>query len=74
MKLSVCRQALDGFNALSHSPFDGINTGSNRSTIQDHRACAAVSLPAAILGAGKAQLLPQEIQQGPARFDLNLVL
>ena len=48
--------------------------GARRLAVDQDRACAAVAVGAAFLGAGKPQLVAQGFEQGPGRVDEEFLL
>jgi hypothetical protein len=59
------RDTLDREDRLASDPLHGDGAGGEQSAVDDHRAGAAYPLPAGVLGAGEARLIPQVGEKRP---------
>src|SRR5688572_16901914 len=64
MERRPVRQALDGFNRLALALKGQHQAGKPRLAVDQHRARAALTELAAVLGAGQIEVLAQDFQQG----------
>jgi DNA-binding transcriptional LysR family regulator len=74
MQFAVAAEALDGRDLLAFLHRYERRAREDTPPIDDHRTCAALTPVTAFLGTGQMKLLPQRVQQGCARFDVDCVL
>src|SRR5262249_19675703 len=71
VQLGTVREALDRLH-LAAVDLDGeVRARLGRSPVDEHRARAAVARVAADMGAGEAELLPQQVDEQQPRLDLE---
>lgn len=63
-KLSILLKAFDGCDLLANGICNQRLTGVDGLPVQQHRACAALSFAAAVLGAGEVETIAQDGEKG----------
>jgi hypothetical protein len=74
MEPAILGEPFDRFDVLALACNGKCQTRTDKTAIDDHAASPADSDAAAFLGAGKADVIPQDLQQQPVRFQLQIVL